>query len=75
MNEIIVLENLRFRSTSRKREAGVFKNRISGTLPFKNLPFLVPENAVYLRTEGYNDEKMSVFKNIRIRVDGGLNKQ
>ena len=47
MYEIIVHENLRFRSSKREREAGVFKNLTSGTPRFKNLPVLVPENAVY----------------------------
>ena len=44
MYEIIVHENLRFRSSKREREAGVFKNLKSGTPRFKNLPVFVPEN-------------------------------
>ena len=47
MYEIIVHENLCFRSSKREREAGVFKNLTSGTLRFKNSPILVPEKAVY----------------------------
>ena len=62
MYEIIVPENLRFGSSKREREAGVLKNLTSATPRFKNLPFLVPENAVYLRSEGYNDEKNVRFK-------------
>ena len=57
MYEIIVPKNLRFGSSKREREAGVFKNLTSRTPHFKSLPFLVPENAVYLRSEGYNDAK------------------
>ena len=62
MYEIIVHENLCFRSSKSEREAGVFKNLTSGTPRFKNLPFLEPENAVYLRSEGYNDEKNVLFQ-------------
>ena len=47
MYEIIVYENLCFRSSKRQQEAGEFKNLTSGTPHFKNLPVLVPENAVY----------------------------
>ena len=47
MYEIIVHENLRFGSSQREREAGVFKNLTSGTPRFKNSPILVPEKAVY----------------------------
>ena len=47
MYEIIVHENLRFGSSKREREAGVFKNLTSGTPRFKNSPILVPEKAVY----------------------------
>ena len=39
MYGIIVHENLRFGSSKREREAGVFKNLTSGTPRFKNLPF------------------------------------
>ena len=47
MSEIIVHENLRFRSSKCEREAGVFKNLLPGIPRFKNLLVLVPENAVY----------------------------
>ena len=47
MYGIIVHENLRFGSSKREREAGVFKNLTSGIPRFKNLPVLVLENAVY----------------------------
>ena len=47
MYEIIVHENLCFRSSKSEREAGVFKNLTSGTPRFKNSPILVPEKAVY----------------------------
>ena len=45
--EIIVHENLCFRSSKREREANVFKNLTSWTPRFENLPVLVPENAAY----------------------------
>ena len=72
MYEIIVHENLCFRSSKREREAGVFKNLTSGTPRFKNLPFLVPENAVYLRSEGYNDEKNVRFQKYPKKCGRGL---
>ena len=72
MYEIIVHENLCFRSSQREREAGVFKNLTSGTPRFKNLPFLVPENAVYLRSEGYNDEKNVRFQKYPKKCERGL---
>ena len=72
MYEIIVPENLRFGSSKREREAGVFKNLTSGTPHFKNLPFLVTENAVYLRSEGYNDEKNVRFQKYPKKCGRGL---
>ena len=49
-----------------KREASVFK--ISALGPFLKTCVLVPENAVYMRTERGQGEKLFVFKNVRIRV-------
>ena len=39
---------------------------------FSKTSAFVAENAVYVCTEGANGEKISVFENKRIRVDGGL---
>ena len=37
---------------------------------FSKTSIFVVENAVYVSAEGANGEKISVFENIRIRVDG-----
>ena len=52
----IVVENLRFLPSIRKRKAEVFKSLHSGD-GFLKTAFLVPENAVYVEKEGYNGEK------------------
>ena len=44
----------------RKREASVFKNLISEAPRLKTCPFLVPKNAVYVWTEGYNYAKKNI---------------
>ena len=54
--DIIVVENLRFLPSIRKRKAEVFKSLHSGD-GFLKTAFLVPENAVYVEKEGYNGEK------------------
>ena len=52
----IVVENLRFLPSIRKRKAEVFKSLHSGD-GFLKTAFLVPENAVCVEKEGYNREK------------------
>ena len=56
--DIIVVENLRFLPSIRKRKAEVFKSPHSGD-GFLKTAFLVPENAVCVEKEGYNGEKLS----------------
>ena len=51
MYDIIVLENLCFLPSTRKREFGVFKSPLWGPLS-GDLFFLVPEKAVFVWTEG-----------------------
>ena len=75
MYEITVHENLRFGSSKREREAGVFKNLTSGTPRFENLPFWCTKMPFTCGRKAITTKKMSVFKNIRKSVDGGLNKQ
>ena len=54
--DIIVVENLRFLPSIRKRKAEVFKSLHSGD-GFLKTAFLVPENVVCVEKEGYNGEK------------------
>lgn len=55
----------------RKREVGVFKNLHSGDR-FLKPAFLEPENAVYMWTEVYNQEKHLRFQNIPDTYGRGL---
>ena len=58
-----ILENLRFRLSSRKREAGVFKNLLCGERFLKDA-FSVTVFTGYVWTVGQTGEKLN-----RIRVD------
>ena len=51
MYGIIVFENLSFRPSIRKRQAAVFL-RLGSRDRFRKPLFLVPENAIYVWTEG-----------------------
>ena len=53
----------------RRHENGVCRKSHSGER-FRETPFLVTENAVYVWTLTQNGYKKCVFKNIRINVDG-----
>ena len=58
----MVFENLRFRSSTRKRETGVFKNLHSGERFWKD-GFLVIVFIGYVRTVGQTAEKKCAFSN------------
>ena len=56
MYDIIVLENLRFRPSTRKREAGFLKNLHSGERFLKDA-FAVKEFTEYIREDGRTNRK------------------
>ena len=59
----------RFRPSTRKHENGVFKKIHSGER-FRKPPFSLPKTPFTCGRKAKTEEKTSVFKNIRIRVDG-----
>ena len=71
--DIIVFENLRFRTSTRKRKAHVFKNLRSGERFWKD-PFSVtasPDTSGrWVKLGGGGGGGISVFKEKRIGVDG-----
>ena len=73
MYDIIVLENLRFRPSTRKREAGLFNNLHSGEL-FEKMHFQWRFSAnTYMWTVGQTGKKISVNSNkTDVSVDRAL---
>ena len=71
MYDIIVFENPRFRPSTSKGEVGVFKKLHFGDY-FGKAAFTETVFTGYLRTVGRTGEKISPFKQKRIREDRPL---
>ena len=61
MYDISVLENLRFRPSTRKREAAYFKNLPSGERFWKDA-FSVTEFTEYIRVDGMPNRKKTYIR-------------
>ena len=68
---IIEFEKLRFRPSTRKRENSVFEKLHIGER-FQKPPFRLPKTPFTCGRKAKTDQKISVFKNIRIRAGGAL---
>ena len=73
MYDIIVLEKLRFRPSTRKREAGFFKNLHSGERFWKDA-FSVTVFTEFIRVDGRTNRKKNIrqFKQNRYKCGQGL---
>ena len=72
MYDIIVFENLLFRASTRKREAGVLKNVHSEDCFPKPAFFHLPKPGLRVDGRLKQRKKNSFCKNIRLHVDGAL---
>ena len=70
MYDIIVFENLLFRPSTRKREAGVLKDVHSGDRFPKPAFFICLKTQFTCGGKAKTEEKNSVLKNIQLHVDG-----
>ena len=71
MYDIIVLGNLRFRPSTRKREAGFFKNQLENVFEKMHFRWQFSPNT-YVWTVGKNGKNIRLFKQNRDKCGQGL---